>query len=107
MSNQYTYTLEKLGVAIEQLATLPGDVRERLKEAFLVFHTLTDKDFPSNLKADWLWVMAELTKYGAVLDHKGVPMIGSVENTMKKIRKATGTKIAQKIYELYWAVKNT
>ena len=48
--------------------------------------------------------MNELTKYGPLLNHKGEVRIGSVDNTMRKIRKATGSKIAKKIYELYWAV---
>jgi hypothetical protein len=48
--------------------------------------------------------MKELTKFGPLLNHKGEVWIGSVENTMRKVRKATGSKIAKKIYELYWAV---
>jgi hypothetical protein len=104
MPNQYHYTVEKLGGAIECLATHPGDVRERLTQAFLGFHTLTETDFPPELRADWLWVKKELTKYGPVLNHKGEVWIGSVANTMRKVRKATGSKIAKKIYALYWAV---
>jgi hypothetical protein len=104
MPNQYHYTVEKLTGAINCLATHPGDVRERLTCAFQGFLTLTEKDFPSELQADWRWVMNELTKYGPLLNHKGEVWIGSVDNTMRKVRKATGSKIAKKIYELYWAV---
>jgi len=104
MSNRYHYTVEKLRGAIDCLATHPGDVRERLTCAHLGFHTLTENDFPPELQADWRWVMQELTKYGPLLNHKHEVWFGSVENTMKKVRKATGSKIAKKIYELHWAV---
>ena len=104
MPNRYHYTVEKLAGAIHCLATHPEDVRKRLTCAFLGFHMLTEKDFPPELQADWRWVMKELTKYGPLLNHKGEVWMGGVDNTMRKVRNVTGTKIAKKIYELYWAV---
>ena len=104
MPNRYHYTVEKLTGAIDCLATHPGDVRERLSCAYIGFHTLAESDFPPELQADWRWVMKELNKYGPRLNHKGEVWIGSVDNTMRKVRKATGSKIAKKIYALYWAV---
>jgi hypothetical protein len=103
-TNRYSYTVEKLTSAIDCLVTHPGDVRERLTCAYLGFHTLTENDFPPNLRADWRWVMKELTKFGEQRNHKGEVRIGSVENTMQRVRKATGVKISKKIYALYWAV---
>lgn len=102
--SRYHYTVEKLTSAVDCLVTHPGDVRERLTCAFLSFHTLNENDFPPELRADWRWVMKELTKFGPLLNHKGEVWIGSVENTMRRVRKATGVKIAKKLYELYWAV---
>lgn len=104
MSSPYWYTVEKLGGAVRCLATHPGDARVRLSCAYVGFHTLTDKDFPSDLQADWRWVMKEITKFGPQRNHLGKVYIGSVDNTMRRIRKATGAKIATKIYELYWAI---
>lgn len=102
--HQYHYAVEKLSVAVECLATHPGDVRERLLFAFLDFPALKEKDFPPELQDDWHWVMKELRKFGPLRTPDGKVRVGSVENTMRKIRKATGSKIAKKIYQLYWAV---
>lgn len=48
----YIYTYEKLSTAIQCLATHPGDARERLADAFLAFHTRTEKDFPQEYRKD-------------------------------------------------------
>jgi hypothetical protein len=104
MANPYHYTVQKLTDAIATLATHPEDVRERLTSAHLEFSKLAVKDFPPELQADWRWVKKELSKYGPLRNHKGEVQIGSVQNTMGRIRKATGSKIAKKIFELYWKV---
>ncbi len=102
--NQHTYAVEKLADALRCLATLPGDVRERLVVAHQCFHTLQERDFPLHLHKDWRWVNQQLTRYGPVLDYKGEVREGSVQHTMRRIRNSTGSKIAKKIYEIYWAV---
>ncbi len=101
--NPYGYTVEKLTNTLECLATHPGDVRERLTSSFLSFQTLRSDDFPPENRKDWDWVLKELTKYGPLVYHKEV-YLGSVENTMRRVRKSTASKIAKKIYELYWLV---
>lgn len=106
MFNQYTYTVEKLAGAIHCLATHSGDVRQRLVCAYQCFHTLTENDFPPELQSDWLWIKNELSKFGPRLNHQGEVYMSSVNNTMSRIRKATGTKIAERIYALYWAVSD-
>ena len=100
----YSYAVEKLTTTLECLATHPGDVRERLTSAFPTFCTLTKDDFPPEYQKKWEWVQKELTKFGPLRDCKGEVWRGSVENTMKRVRKKTGAKIAKTIYELYWAV---
>ena len=102
--NPYYYTVEKLTSAIECLATHPGDARERVAAAFLSFHTLREEDFPPQCRKDWKWVINELTRFGPLLDHKGEVSRGSVENTVRRARNSTASKIAKKIYELYWVV---
>jgi hypothetical protein len=102
--NPHGYALQKLADALETLATHPGDVRERLASAYLCFHPLQERDFPAELQADWNWVMNELTKFGPGPSYDGVVRAGSVEHTMSRIKKATGSKIAKKLFELYWSV---
>ena len=102
--NPYSYTVEKLTAALESLATHPGDARERLGSAFLIFHTLTEKDFPPEYQEKWKWVMDKITKSGPILDYKGDVWRGSVENTMRRIKNKTASKILKVIYELYWVV---
>jgi hypothetical protein len=100
------YAREKLFVAIETMATGPGDVRERLVDAFMSFHTLREDDFPIELQEDWKWVIGQLTRFGPVLDHNGEIYKGSVEHTMQRIRRGTGSKIAKRILQLYYKLED-
>jgi hypothetical protein len=95
------YAHEKLLVALESLATGAGDVRERLASAFLSFHPVREDDFPPRLRSDWRWVMHQLTRYGPLVDENGKVYRGSVENTMQKIKRVTGVRIAKKLLHLY------
>ena len=103
-NNPYDYTVEKLTTAISILVSHPGDARKRLSDAFSAFHVLQERDFPPELQEKWAWVIKEMTKYGPLVDHKGEPWRGSVENTMSRIQNRTASKIIKVIYELYWAV---
>ena len=98
--NQYLYINEKLGQAVHSLAILPGDVRNRLRFAFLDFHPLRESDFPPGLKKDWKWIMKQLTRFGPIYNYKGDVVVGSVDNTMRRIKNSTGVKIARRIYDL-------
>lgn len=100
------YACEKLFVAIETMATGSGDVRERLNDAFMSFHTLKEDDFPVELRDDWRWVIDQLTRFGPVLDHNGEIYKGSVEHTMQRIRRSTGSKIAKRIFQLYYKLED-
>jgi hypothetical protein len=103
--NSYFYAREKLLIAIEMLATGKGDVRERLLNASTNLHTLRDDDLPNEFKEDWAWIRKELTKYGPVMIGDTDEVLrGSVENTMRRIKRNTGRKIAQKIFYIGWAL---
>ena len=102
--NQYRYTVEKLTTALSVLVSHPGDARERLNDAFFNLRMLQSRDFPPHLQNKWKWVMKEMTKFGALRDHEGVVWRESVENTMRRIRKKTASKIIKEIYDLYWEV---
>jgi len=97
---RYHYAQEKLYVAIRSLATGQGDVRARLVDAFMTFHTLKVDDFPPKYREDWKWIQNQLTKHGPIYDYKGRVYKGSVENTMSKIKNSTGRKIATKIFDI-------
>lgn len=102
------YVREKLMNALHVLATHKEDVRERVGDAFLVCHTLQPEDFPPSLRDDWIWITQQVTRSGPVEGPDGKIWRGSVENTMKRIQRETGRKIASRIWELYWATsRNT
>jgi len=96
-----TYALQKLVEAMQSMATGPGDVRERLLSASLSITFLTEGDFPEHLQADWRWVYYQLTKFDAAYDYAGKMIRGSVEETMRRIKRATGVKIAQRLAHIY------
>lgn len=98
--NKYNYTYQKLYGAMECLALHPDDVRKRLACAFLGFHVLRENDFPPHLRSDWNWILKQLSKFGPLRNARGEVFEGSVEHTMRRIRKETGVEIAKKIYEL-------
>ena len=102
MNSKYNYTREKLFSAISILSTFPGDVRSRINIAYQSFHPLEPHHFPEELKKDWEWIIKSITKYGPKFNYKNEIAIGSVEHTMKRIKNSTGTKIADKIFYLFY-----
>jgi hypothetical protein len=103
--NKYSHAVEKLTNVLECLATHPGDARERVASAYSLCAHLRVEELPEKCRKDWEWIMKEATKFGPLTDYyKGDVWRGSVENTMKTVRKSTGAKIAKKFYAIYWAV---
>jgi len=100
--NKYSYTREKLYLAIKSLAIGQGDVRSTLSNAYLIIHILIEDDFPPEFQRNWRWIIDSLTKFGPLMDHEGKVWRGSVENTIKRIRNSTGKKIATKVFNLSW-----
>jgi hypothetical protein len=102
--NKYSYAVEKLTNVLECLATHPGDARERVTSAYLSLIRLRVEQLPEKCRRDFEWIKKEATKFGPITDDRGHVWRGSVENTMKTVRRSTGAKIAKKLYALYWAV---
>lgn len=102
--NNYYHAVEKLTDTLECLATHPGDVRERIFAAYSAFGHLTAEELPEKCRNDWDRIMKQIHKFDPLTDHKGEIYMGSVENTMKSVRKTTASKIAKKLYEIYWIV---
>jgi len=96
----YRYARERLSVAVHRLATGPGDARSRLIDAFVAAHTLTEHDFPPELRPDWKWVIEHLTVEKPHVNHRGEVVRSSVEMTVRKRRNVTASRIAEKIWEL-------
>lgn len=100
--HEFDYAKEKLCLAVYHLAVGEDDVRKRLIPASRSISTLLmyDRYLPPALHKDWQWIWHQLTKYGARYDWKGGEREGPIEHTMRRIKKATGAKIATRIYEL-------
>ena len=90
---------ERVHLAVETLATGPGDVRSRLKSAGITLAPLRAREFPEELRKDFEWIMEQLTRYDPVGSE------GSIEATMKRIQNSTGEKIAKRLFALYGKVQ--
>ena len=104
--NKYPHAVEKLTSVLECLATHPGDARERVAAAYLLGSHLRVEELPEKCRKDWVQIIKELTKRGPLIGFKGEVWTGSVENTMKNVRRSTASKIAKKFYALYWVVSD-
>jgi hypothetical protein len=103
-NNKYYHAVEKLTDTLKCLATHPGDARKRIAAAYCSFGYLHAEEFPEECRKDWAWIKKEITKFQPLTDYEGKVRQSSVENTMKNVRTATASKVAKKLYELYWVV---
>ena len=87
--------IERVYLAVETLATEPGDVRSRLKSAGIILAPLQAREFPEQLREDFEWIMEHLTRYDAIGPEE------RIEATMNRIKNSTGEKIAKRIFALY------
>lgn len=99
------YADQVLSRAVRILAVGSGDVRSRLLTAYSDFHPLTPLHFPEVLRQDFEWINQQLTRRGPKLGHDGEVKMGSVEWTLRNIRRTTGVKIAQRLVFLQEAVE--
>lgn len=89
-----SYACEKFGNAVEKLATGRADVRSRLREAFIEFSAVFEKDIPEELLEDFRWVKQQLTKRDPITGE------GKVIATLERMQNRTGEKIAKRIVYL-------
>jgi hypothetical protein len=97
---RHSYAKEKIAAAVESMANSPDDIKSRLWGAFLIFHTLTEKDFPDELKEYWNVIYDDLTQEEPSYDENGEVSNGKVQNTLKVIDDTKCVEIARKITEL-------
>jgi len=96
---------ERLNKVIYLLAVRPGDVRKRLIRAFTTeLCHLPEEVFPEDLREAWRTIIWMLTKHGHQELANG-KIIDSCTCTMERIRNSTGSKIAEKIYDIWYEVK--
>ena len=101
MNPNYFYAYEKFSDALHSLATGPGDVRHRLDSAYRHFRSVEKKHLPEKLQKDHQWILFQLTRFGPSFDRYGKVVRGPVEETLNRIRNSTGTKIAERILDIY------
>jgi hypothetical protein len=89
-----SYAKDKFNYAVYLLAVGPGDVRSRLKRAFIDFKPVQDQDIPDDLLEDFRSIVKELKKFEPVV------RAGGVIAAPKRIQNRTGVKIAERIYNL-------
>ena len=89
------YAAEKLGMAVYRLATGHGRIRDRLYDAFMVFHPVNDRDIPPPLLPLWREVRDGLTCKSA--KH---PREGAINATLRGMRTEEAERIARRICEL-------
>ncbi|MDP2144012.1 MAG: hypothetical protein Q8J80_07755 [Gallionella sp.] len=97
-SVDHTYALEKFLQAERMLCEGLGDIKERLRDAYLCFHVLHQDDIPDELKEEFQWVINRLTSKPPL-----VPLFsdkvcsGRVEQTLHLMRRKTAGEIADRI----------
>ena len=86
MNGDAGYALQKLELAIIDMATGPGDIKSRLEAVYFShLHVINEKDFPDALKSQWRDIKKQLTKKG------------SISKSLFRLRKKTLAKIANNI----------
>ena len=100
----HSYAASKLSDAVHTLVVSPGNVRERLRLASGALTLLSPAHFPPNLRSDFVDLCADLSKYGPVISYDGSIQEGAISNTLRRIRNRTGSKLAQRVYDLAIAV---
>jgi hypothetical protein len=107
MIYEYTKAQAVLTSVIEILATFPGDMRSRLNCAYSELDSISETNLPEEFRKSWKLIKDQLTKHGARFDYRGKLTMGSVENTMSKIRNSTACKIADQIYKIYYELNHS
>ena len=86
MEGDAGYALQKLELAVIDMATGPGEIKSRLIGVYSEhLHVVNEKDFPDTLKPQWREIKKQLTKKG------------SISKSLFRLHKKTLVKIANNI----------
>ncbi len=102
------YAREKLGGAVEKLATGLNGIKTRLADAYIELAILTAADFPPELVDEWKQIKSDLTSgkgkmqyYPSVIDNEIVELpVGRLFLTLRYMRREKAKDIAQRICSL-------
>lgn len=94
------YAAEKFARAVDALATGPGDVRERLISAYKYLFPVTPEHLPNYCRNEYRRFIRRITKYPAEY-----PMEGDVHASCRRMRRATGAKLAQIIVDINYRLR--
>jgi hypothetical protein len=86
------FAFGKISKAVYLLATEPGDVRSRLRSAYLPLAFVHRDMIPTELRPHFEWVMAMLTRR-----QPRFPWEDSLDTTLGSMQNRTGTRIAERI----------
>ena len=90
-----SYALEKLGLAIGEMAVGEGDVKSRLRVAYKHMSAISEQDFPEHLQKDWRSIMDRLTGREPECDE------GRFKATMHRMHKKSASRIAADVVDLH------
>ncbi|MBN8671885.1 MAG: hypothetical protein J0L80_14430 [Chitinophagales bacterium] len=99
-----SYAREKINSAAHALASGTGTIQKRLWDAYMEFHPLQSSDFPDDLKEDWNEIHAALTTEEPTYNEKNEPIVGRVENTLRKMSDEAASELAAKITGLQYSI---
>lgn len=94
------YAKEKLGSAVRSISNDRGNIKTRIWNAYLIFHTLSENDFSEELKEDWNFIYNNLTIEEPTHNEKGEVTDGKVQNTLKLLSEDKCVEIVNRIVEL-------
>jgi hypothetical protein len=92
------YATQKFLLAEQALCEGLGDIKERVKDAYMCFHAVCKDDLPVELRDDYQWVIDQLTrKPQLVARDSDFVVSGSDDQTVHFMRRKTAAKIAERI----------
>ena len=87
---------ERFHLAVEQLATAPGDVRSRLEKAYFHLYLLLPQELPTQVRRDFKWIIWRLTKQPPRWEGDT-----ELKASLARMRNRTGVEIAKRILKVY------
>lgn len=89
------YAQSKFCEAVHSLAVGGGDVRNRLRSAYIIIHVIRPKDLPSPLNAHMAWILNQLT-----WRPRRYQWEGALDATTAQMKRKTGSCIAERIFDM-------
>ena len=103
-ADKQLYALEKSHMAVNELATGRGNLKDRLAHAFTELIRIEVSVLPANLQSDYQWIMDSLTskpaKQRAYVNGRWIEGVeGRIGATLAYMRRKKAEEIARRIYD--------